>query len=604
MEDSKIKKHIIIANNSKLKYISLISLGFSGFVLSTDFLVHGVWRNEYLYFYKVLDIIFTIISISAVSFFWLFKIKNFTLQKAGIILFPFFILIWSAVITGTDFSFLGFSTFLIVVLSVTFFLYINLVTSIVYFASSYLSLILTLYFRGELNDNYLPVIFLVFPTIIISILITARNYKSKLNDLFNNERMAEMNMKLQYSNQHLEKEIEKRTREILLALEKAKESDRLKSAFLANVSHEIRTPLNGILGFAEILKEQDLSGEQQQEYLSIIEKSSARMLNTINDIVDLSKIESGQIKVSVSEINVNKLIKDIYAFFKPEAEQKGLQIRCKNALPANEAIIITDKDKLFDILSNLIKNAIKFTNSGSIEIGYNIVEASHAETLHATSLMEFYVCDTGIGIPPDQLEFIFERFRQGSESLNKKFQGSGLGLAISKAYVEILGGKIWVESEVGKGSVFYFTIPTVPELKEESFFKNVVLPNGTESLIRNLKILIAEDDDGSAIFLKVAVRMFSKEVIRVRTGIEAIESCHNNPDFDLVMMDIQMPEMDGLEATRQIRKFNTDVVIIAQTAFALSGDNEKVIEAGCNDYISKPIKKELLMELIQRHFKN
>ncbi len=243
-------------------------------------------------------------------------------------------------------------------------------------------------------------------------------------------------------------------KELIIAKGKAEESDRLKSAFLTNVSHEIRTPMNGILGFAELLKEPGLTGGDQQEYIRLIEKSGARMLNIIDDIVNLSEIESGQVKVSVSETNVNGEIIDIYTFFKPEAEQKGLQIYYKNALPANEAIIKTDQNKLFAILSNLVKNAIKFTNQGSIEFGYEKKD----------KYLEFFIKDSGIGILPEHSEFIFEKFRQVNESLSRAYQGAGLGLAISKAYVEILGGRIWVESDPesksgGKGSTFYFTIP-------------------------------------------------------------------------------------------------------------------------------------------------
>jgi PAS domain S-box-containing protein len=242
--------------------------------------------------------------------------------------------------------------------------------------------------------------------------------------------------------------------ELIKAKDKAEESDRLKSAFLANMSHEIRTPMNGILGFSELLKEPKLTGKEKNKYINIIEKSGARMLNIINDIVCISKIESGQIEISISEININEKLEHIYALFKPEAEQKGLQIFLKNNLSENTTIIKTDRDKVYAILTNLVKNAIKFTKTGSIEFGYHIVE-----TLHATSLLEFYVKDTGIGIPHNQLEMIFERFRQGNEMLNRNYEGAGLGLFISSAYVEMLGGKIWVESEEGKGSEFKFTLP-------------------------------------------------------------------------------------------------------------------------------------------------
>ena len=254
--------------------------------------------------------------------------------------------------------------------------------------------------------------------------------------------------------------------ELILAKEKAEESDRLKSAFLANVSHEIRTPMNGILGFAELLKEPHLTGEEQQEYISIIEKSGARMLNIINDIVTISKIESGQMKISISATNINEQIQFIYAFFTPAAEKKGIQFSVKNTLPSEESIIKTDREKLYAVLTNLVNNATKYTHIGSIEFG---VEKKG-------SYLEFFVKDTGMGIHQDQTEIIFERFRQGNDLNTRYTEGAGLGLSISKAYVEMLGGKIWVESEEGKGSIFYFTIPYNPESEAKTVRKKV--PSG------------------------------------------------------------------------------------------------------------------------------
>jgi signal transduction histidine kinase len=230
---------------------------------------------------------------------------------------------------------------------------------------------------------------------------------------------------------------------------KAEESDRLKSAFLANMSHEIRTPMNGILGFADLLKQPNLSGTTKNEYISIIEQSGARLLSIINDIVDISKIESGQMKVSFSETDVNEQIEYIYSFFRPEIEKKGVKLSLNIALPSKEAVINTDSDKIYAVFINLVKNAIKFTTTGSIELGYEKVD----------NFLQFFVRDTGIGIRPHLLNIIFERFRQGSDFLTRNYEGAGLGLSISKAYVEMLGGKIWAESEEKKGSIFYFTIP-------------------------------------------------------------------------------------------------------------------------------------------------
>jgi len=386
-------------------------------------------------------------------------------------------------------------------------------------------------------------------------------------------------------------EKEKRATELTIAKEQAEESDRLKSAFLTNMSHEIRTPMNGILGFTELLKEPNLSSDDQQDYIQTIQISGARMLNTINSIVDMSKIESGLMKVDIKETNINEKIEFTYKFFKPEVEIKGLQFLVKNSLPSKEVIIKTDNEKVYGILTNLIKNAIKFTFEGSIEFGYE----------KKGKYLEFFVKDTGVGIPKNQMELIFERFRQGSESHNRGYEGSGLGLCIAKSYVEMLGGKIWVESEEGKGSTFYFTIPYNSISEEKIKIINAVSAEHKEVEIKKLKVLVVEDDEISYSLLTKMLQKISYEVLHAITGVQSVEACRNNPDIDLVLMDIRMPKMDGNEASRQIRQFNKDVIIIAQTAYAFSGDREKAIEAGCNDYISKPINSTSLFELIKKH---
>jgi len=237
--------------------------------------------------------------------------------------------------------------------------------------------------------------------------------------------------------------------------EKAMLADKLKSAFLANMSHEIRTPMNGILGFAQLLMEPNLTGAEQQEYLSIIEKSGERMLNVINDIIDISKIESGLIRIDIAETDINKQTEYIYTFFKNEIEAKGLQFSCEISLPQDEAVILTDSEKLYAILINLVKNAVKFTHSGSITFGYNKISREGQE------MLKFYVSDTGIGIPEERQDAIFERFIQADILDKQAYQGAGLGLAISRAYVEMLSGRIWVESKPGTGSKFCFTLPYI-----------------------------------------------------------------------------------------------------------------------------------------------
>ncbi len=381
--------------------------------------------------------------------------------------------------------------------------------------------------------------------------------------------------------------------ELKAALEKAMESDRLKSAFLANMSHEIRTPMNGILGFAGLLKEPNLTGDKQQEYISIIQKGGARMLNIINDIVSISMIESGQTKLSIKETNINQQIEYIHNFFKIEVEEKGIQFSFSNPLSLGESIIKTDREKVFAILTNLVKNAIKYTDAGSIELGYNIKE----------NFIEFYVKDTGIGIPKDRQKAIFERFIQADIEDEMARQGAGLGLSISKAFVEALGGKIWVESDEEKvGSTFYFNLPYQTETIKEVGSENSIVHPVELASINKLKILIVEDDEMSEELISIIVQEFGKEILISRTGKEAVEACHKNPDIDLILMDIQLPEMNGYEATKCIREFNKDVVIIAQTAYALEGDKEKAIASGCNDYISKPINKDSLLKIITNYF--
>ena len=279
-----------------------------------------------------------------------------------------------------------------------------------------------------------------------------------------------------------------------------------------------------------------------------------------------------------------------------------MQLFFKNTLPAIEAIIETDREKLFVILTNLVKNAIKYSNKGSIEIGYVLKMGEESVNHSQNKELEFYIKDTGIGIPKDRQEAIFERFIQADIEDSMARQGAGLGLSITKAYIEMLGGKIWVESEEGIGSTFYFTLPYSVELKEDNSTKEIEVADNIENHIKKIKVLIAEDDETSEMLLSINVSEFSNEILTASTGTEVVEICRNNPDIDLILMDIQMPEMNGYEATRQIRKFNKNVVIIAQTAYGLTGDREKSLDAGCNDYLPKPINKLDLDSLIRKHF--
>ncbi|MCX6145739.1 MAG: ATP-binding protein, partial [Candidatus Kapabacteria bacterium] len=389
-------------------------------------------------------------------------------------------------------------------------------------------------------------------------------------------------------------ELKKTEIELIKAKDKAEESDRLKSSFLANMSHEIRTPMNGILGFTNLLKEPNLDGDDKDDFIDMIERSGARMLSTINDVIDVSKIEAGLIEVSISNTNINEQIEDRYAFFLLETNHKGLTLTYHCPLNSDDAIIKTDNDKLYAILTNLIKNAIKFTSEGSIDFGYEL----------KSDFIEFYVKDTGDGIDKEKLELIFERFRQGSESLTRDYEGSGLGLTITKAYVQMLGGKIWLKSELGKGTEFYFTIPYVNVKKNINTNINIMKIHAFEKDFRKLNILIAEDDETSQILLTMTLKNHTGNLIIARNGVQAVEACRNHPDLDVILMDIKMPIMNGYEATKKIREFNKDILIIGQSAFALTGDKELALSVGLNEYMTKPLDIYSLIEMLYKYFKD
>ncbi len=378
--------------------------------------------------------------------------------------------------------------------------------------------------------------------------------------------------------------------DLIKALEKATEADRLKSAFLANMSHEIRTPMNGILGFSELLKQPDLPKEDQHHFIQIIENSGKRMLNIINDLIDISKIEAGQTTLNMNKVEVNKQMDYLYTFFKPEAENKGLELKYHKGLNSPEDIIFSDQEKIYAILINLIKNAVKYTHRGSILFGYE----KHADKL------EFYVKDTGIGIAANRQKAVFDRFVQADIEDKEVYEGAGLGLAITKAYIEMLGGSIKLTSKEGEGSLFYFSLPYQKEqIIHQEAKKPEVIPVNQN---KNLKILIVEDEKYSDEYLSLLLKNMSKNIHHATNGLEALELCRNISDFDLILMDVKMPKLDGYDTTKEIRKFNTKIQIIAQTAYALEGEKEKAIQAGCNAYISKPIRKNELIQMIDALF--
>ena len=378
---------------------------------------------------------------------------------------------------------------------------------------------------------------------------------------------------------------------LIVALSHAEESDRLKSAFLANMSHEIRTPMNGILGFASLLKADDLTKDQMTRYVQIIEKSGIRMLNIINNLIDISKIEAGQMEKKITKCNVHEQLEYLYSFFSVEANSKGLDLILHNTKLDKELFIKTDCEKLYAILANLIKNAVKYTNFGQVEFGYN----------YFGNQIEYFVKDTGIGIPKERHKAVFERFIQADIEDKKAMEGAGLGLAITKAYVDMLDGTIKLSSEENKGSIFTVTIPTgisnIPSLKQKSI---KVEQNILKTDNKQQKILIAENEEFAAKYLKIILKDQDYELLFATDGQEAIDIFKKFNDIVLILMDIKMPVLNGYDAVKEIKKLNCEVKIIAQTSYALPGDKEKILSSGFDDYLSKPVDKDQLLSKMKR----
>lgn len=374
------------------------------------------------------------------------------------------------------------------------------------------------------------------------------------------------------------------------AKEKAEASDRLKTAFMNNISHEVRTPLNGIVGFAEILMDNDLPREEKEEALRVLHSSSERLISTINNYMDISLIVSGNMEVNVTRVDCRELLQDIFMTCRNRAEAKGLQAGLEVPESLTDPLLETDPNLLKKALGHLTENAVKFTGRGKVTLGL----------CRENDRMVFFVRDTGPGIQMESLENIFAYFSQEDASRTRKFEGSGLGLSIARGIAGLLGGNIAVDTEPGKGSEFRLVLPVGEKTRVDG--KETMAGISSEQGEVPMKILVAEDDPASFFYLqKIIEKKIRAEMIYARNGLEAVEKFRENPGIALVLMDIKMPVMNGLDATRQIKSMDKKVPVLAVTAYAMSGEEHLAREAGCDEYITKPVYVDLLMQKIEKY---
>jgi len=412
--------------------------------------------------------------------------------------------------------------------------------------------------------------------------------KQKELELKNHE-FETLNEELKKANDEfysLNEEYKTQNEELQLAKEIAEQNNQLKTAFLQNMSHEIRTPLNAICGFSAMLDKSNLTPEKQSNFISIIQSSSDQLLSVVSDILTISSIETKQEKLSISKVSVNKILHELESTFKQQSALQNISLYSKPTLEEEKSEIFSDNSKILQILTNLISNAFKFTTHGSIEFGYEL----------KSPFLEFYVKDSGIGIKKEMYQDIFERFRQADLTTSRQYGGTGLGLSISKGFVELMGGDIWVDSELSKGSTFYFTVPYNPvnEMKEVAL----------ESKSRIIKtVLIADDEIFNYLFLEELLINFNLKLIHTKNGDETFEICKNNSEIDLILMDIKMPIMDGHTAAKMIKEFRPNLPIIAQSAYALEHEIEKYTGI-FDDYLTKPINEADLFQVLSKYVKN
>lgn len=387
------------------------------------------------------------------------------------------------------------------------------------------------------------------------------------------------------TNKALERKVKERTEAYRLAMLKAEGSERLKTAFLNNLSHELRTPMNGILGFLDFLEDPELEMDLRKQFIANVKNSSNRLLNTLHDLIEVSEIEAGSVKAEMGPTDLKALSNYLFDYYQDRCESKNITLILEYQLGSKDSIILSDEQKLKSVCFHLINNALKFTDSGEIRFGFK----------RKGDKITGYVKDTGCGISKENQAKIGQLFVQIEDYLTRSHDGLGIGLAIAKSFIESLKGQLFIESKLNEGSYFSFEIPFLSPSLESAGKKPEPSPIGSWD---NLEVLIVDDDPVNLQLLKQIMASKSQKVHVAHNGVEALKALEDYPETNLVLMDLKMPVMDGYEAVEEIRNSGNEVFIIAQTAYAMTLDRERALAAGCDDYVSKPINKPLLMQKI------
>jgi PAS domain S-box-containing protein len=429
-------------------------------------------------------------------------------------------------------------------------------------------------------------------------LMTDITERKRAEEILNqrNDELKTTEEELRASNEELweaNNRLEAQKTELRKAKKKAEESDRLKSTFLANMSHEIRTPMNGIMGFADMLQKKQYPLEEQKRFLKIIHDSSSHLLQIINDIVDVSKIEANQLSLKPSSFCLNDILLQLHDTYQAALDQKNkthIALALEQGLSRDDSWVHADVNRLKQIFHNLLGNALKFTEKGSIRFGYRPRDAG---------TLLFYVSDTGIGIPAEKLDKIFDRFEQVNDPIHTEYGGTGLGLTITRSLVEMMGGTIWVESQAQSGTSFYFTLPVNPTRENEKGQAQEKTRHEIDWSERTL--MVVEDDRINQLFLQELLGPTGATLVMCQRGSEVINKLDINPGVELILVDLKLPDIDGLEIVGQIREKGYRMPIIAQTAYAMQEDRQKCMQSGCNGYIDKPIEPNELIKIISQH---